>query len=111
VTAIDPPLLRAFRVEGWPFEAASTMAQPREADAIALEPRVWASACRPSVNVASLARRAVEVMAARRLRGGESDSRRDDAELLDTLLSRGRLGPEPEIARDHGQRWADPTTT
>jgi len=126
VTTIGRTFPRAFPVEGWPFSPVSSLAYgarmraagremddeaepaaPWEVDAIALDAELWAAAYRPPVDVASLARRAVDVMAARGLAHGKTDERQDDLDLLDTLLAKGRLNPEPEIADDHGRKWAD----
>ncbi|RSM74258.1 hypothetical protein DMB66_02290 [Actinoplanes sp. ATCC 53533] len=126
LTTIGRTSPRAFPVEGWPFSPISTLAYfarmraaaqemddeaepaaPWEVAAIALDAELWAAAYRPPVDVASLALRAVDVMAARRLARGEIDERQDDLDLVDTLLAEGRLNPEPEIADDHDRQWAD----
>jgi hypothetical protein len=51
-------------------------------------------------------------MAARRLTRGGTDERQDDLDVLNTLLARGRLNPEPEVADDHGDdcTWSKLTT-
>ena len=129
VTGIGRTMPRAFPVEGWPFSPISKLAYwagmraegrrndpeaepaaPWEAAAIALDAELWAAAYRPPVDVASLARRAVDVMAARRLASGKPDERADDLDLVDTLLAKGRLGPEPQVADGHDRRWADRRT-
>lgn len=82
-------------------------AEPWETAAIALDAELWAAAYRPPVDVGSLARRSLDVFAARGLAKGRTVDRQEDLDLLDTLLAKGRLGPEPAIADDHGRKWAD----
>ncbi|AEV83525.1 hypothetical protein ACWT_2916 [Actinoplanes sp. SE50] len=76
-----------------------------------MDRELWAAAYRPPVDVASFARRAIDVFAARDVALGRTGERQKDLELLTALLAEGRLNPEAEIANDHDRRWADRRAT
>ncbi|MEU2614626.1 hypothetical protein ABZ570_24050 [Micromonospora sp. NPDC007271] len=89
-------------------------AQPWEGAAIALEEELWASLYRTGVDVAALARRAVEVRvayeAASERRAGRAAV--DPDRLFESLfagLVDGTL--QPDAPEDSGRRWADERAT
>ena len=121
-------LPRAFPVDSWPFSSVSSLAylaaRQRPADeqseeepaawreaAVRLDAELWAAAYRPPVDVAAFARQAVEVLAAHCLARGETDEIQEDLTLLEALLDKGRLNPEPAVATDSGRQWADRRAT
>ena len=127
VKSIGRTLPRAFPVESWPFSSVSALAylarqRPAEEQsevapaawqkaAVRLDAELWAAAYRPAVDVAPLARQAIDVLAARCLARGKTDEIQDDLTLLEALLAKRHLNTEPAVANDSRRQWADRRAT
>ena len=130
VTRIGRTQPRAFPIDDWPFSSVSTLAYwarmraageameddprppaPWETAAVTLDAELWAAAYRPPADPAQLARRAIDIFAARAQAKRKPDQKLEDLALLNILLTKNRLAPEPAIPINHGRKWADNRAT